>query len=85
MPRVALEELLTDYAWLRNGEPDMNTEDRDRLVEEVRAERGALIEACEKALSLLNNIGTGKWAKTPAGDALREVLAKKGGKEKVTV
>jgi hypothetical protein len=34
------------------------------------------LSACAAALSLLENIGTGKWAKTPAGDKLRAVIEK---------
>lgn len=34
-----------------------------------------LVEAAEAALSLLDNIGTGKWVKTPAGDKLRAALS----------
>lgn len=30
--------------------------------------------ACRAALSLLENIGTGKWANTPAGEKLRSAL-----------
>jgi hypothetical protein len=38
-----------------------------------------LLAACEAALSLLNNIGKGNWAQTPAGDALRAAIAKAKG------
>ena len=38
-----------------------------------------LLAACEAALSLLQNIGKGNWAQTPAGDALRAALAKAKG------
>lgn len=34
----------------------------------------ALAKAGQRALNLLESIGTGKWAKTPAGDDLRAVL-----------
>ncbi len=38
-----------------------------------------LLAACEMSLSLLQNIGTGKWANTPAGDALRDAIKKATG------
>ena len=44
-------------------------------VSELEAERDALRDAATQALSLLENIVTCKWAKTPAGDALRTALA----------
>jgi hypothetical protein len=37
-----------------------------------------LVEAAGAALSLLRNIGTGKWANTPAGDKLRAALKAAG-------
>lgn len=42
-----------------------------------------LVDAATAALSLLDNIGTGKWAQTPAGDKLRAVIAKAEGKEQL--
>jgi hypothetical protein len=41
-----------------------------------------LVEAAGAALSLLRNIGTGKWANTPAGDKLRAALKAAGVEEK---
>jgi hypothetical protein len=41
-----------------------------------------LVEAAGAALSLLRNIGTGKWANTPAGDKLRAALKAAGVNEK---
>jgi hypothetical protein len=38
-----LEELLADYARLRNGEADVNEKSRDRLVKAVRKERDKLV------------------------------------------
>jgi hypothetical protein len=39
-----------------------------------------LLEACQSALSLLQNIGTGKWTNTPAGDKLVKAIKKAEGK-----
>lgn len=47
----------------RNESPEVKTRD---IIE--------LLDAAESALSLLRNIGTGKWAKTPAGEKLKKVL-----------
>lgn len=51
-------------------------QDGEYVKADVAAE---LLAACKAALSLLQNIGTGKWAKTPAGDALRAAIAKATG------
>lgn len=45
-------------------------------AETLREERDVLLDAAKRALSLLEAIGTGKWANTPAGDALRAAIAK---------
>ena len=44
------------------------------IVRAVNAHE-ALVAAAQRALALLENIGTGTWANTPAGDDLRAALA----------
>lgn len=53
---------------------DESPEVKTGQILDLIAERDELKEACEAALSLLQNIGSGKWAKTPAGDKLRKAL-----------
>lgn len=48
-------------------------------VAALSSQRDALLAACEKARSALNNIGTGKWSATPVGDALRAAITKAKG------
>jgi len=47
--------------------------------DKLEEERDRLREAAQASLSLLENVGTGKWAKTPAGDKLRAALSGKEG------
>jgi hypothetical protein len=49
---------------------------------EAAKSQALLVEAAGAALSLLRNIGTGKWANTPAGDKLRAALKAAGVEEK---
>jgi hypothetical protein len=51
-----------------------------QIVSDHKAARSQalLVEAAGAALSLLRNIGTGKWANTPAGDKLRAALKAAG-------
>jgi hypothetical protein len=46
----------------------------------IHAAASDLLEACQSALSLLQNIGTGKWTNTPAGEKLVKAIKKAEGK-----
>lgn len=58
--------------------PEVKSYEVIQLLDEIDAYR----DAAQSALSLLENIGTGKWAKTPAGDKLRTVLSPSGASAK---
>jgi hypothetical protein len=53
-----LDDLLADYASLRNGEAEANTEDRDRLVGRVLRERDELVDLCRLLCDGLNGLST---------------------------
>jgi hypothetical protein len=82
--RVGQSDSLMDRRRIYEEDRIVAIANSERDAAQIVADHGAaksqalLVEAAGAALSLLRNIGTGKWANTPAGDKLRAALKAAG-------
>jgi hypothetical protein len=74
--------MMGKYVTVEDGKVIFTKADNAAAEQKRRAEMyDDLLAACKRALKLLENIGSGNYAKTPAGDDLRAVIARAEGGE----